>query len=42
MDRESFILYIRTDDVKKDIVEDFKTRFYLILQLLSQIDHFLK
>ena len=35
MDRESFILYIRTDDVKKDIVEDFKTRFYLILQLLS-------
>ena len=27
MDTDSFIVYIKTDDIYKDIAEDFETRF---------------
>ena len=27
MDADSFIVYIKTDDIYKDIAEDFETRF---------------
>ena len=27
MDTDSFIVYIKTDDIYKDITEDFETRF---------------
>ena len=27
MDRDSFIVYIKTDDIYKDFVEDIETRF---------------
>ena len=27
MDTDSFIIYIKTDDIYKDIAEDFETRF---------------
>ena len=27
MDRDSFIIYIKTDDIHKDITEDVETRF---------------
>ena len=27
MDTDSYIVYIRTDDISKDIVEDVETRF---------------
>ena len=33
MDTYSFIVYIKTDDIYKDITEDFETRFDI------QIDH---
>ena len=36
MDTYSFIVYIKTDDIYKDITEDFETRFGI------QIDHYLK
>ena len=28
MDRDSFIVHIKTDDIYKDIAEDVETRFY--------------
>ena len=28
MDTTSFIVYVKTDDIYKDIAEDFETRFY--------------
>ena len=28
MDTDSFIVYIKTDDIYKDIAEDVETRFY--------------
>ena len=27
MDTDNFIIYIKTDDIYKDIAEDFETRF---------------
>ena len=40
MDTDSFIVYIETDDIYKDITEDVKTR--LIIQIMNQIDHCLE
>ena len=40
MDTKSFIVYVKTDDVYKDIAEDVETRF--ILQITNQTDHCLK
>ena len=39
MDTDNFIVYIKTDDIYKDIAEDVETR--LILQIMNQIDHYL-
>ena len=39
MDTDSFIVYIKTDDVYKDIAEDVET---LILQIMNYIDHCVK
>ena len=40
MDRDSFIVYIKTDDIYKDIAEDVETRFdtlnYELDRLLSK------
>ena len=40
MDTYSFIVYIKTDDIYKDIVEELKQGF--ILQTMNQIDHCVK
>ena len=45
MDRDSFIVYIKTDDIYKDFVEDIETRFDTSnyeLDNMNQIDHFVK
>ena len=33
MDTESFIIYIKTDDIYKDIAEDVETRFDIMNQI---------
>ena len=42
MDTDSFIVYIKTDDIYKYIAEDVETSKILILQIMNQIDHYLK
>ena len=45
MDRDSFIVYIKTDDIYKDFVEDIETRFDTSnyeLDNMNQIDHCVK
>ena len=37
MDMDSFIVYLKTDDIYKYIAEDVETR--LILQIMNQTDH---
>ena len=39
MDTDSFIVYIKTDDIYKDIAEDVET---LILQIMNYVDHCVK
>ena len=38
MDADSFIVYIKTDNIYKNITEDVDTRF----DIMNQIDHCLK
>ena len=40
MDTDSFIVYINTDDIYKDIAKDVETRF--ILQNMDQIGRYKK
>ena len=40
MDTYSFIVYLKTDDIYKDIAEELKQGF--ILQTMNQIDHCVK
>ena len=40
MDRDSCMVYIKTDSIYKDIAEDIELD--LILQVMSQTDHYLK
>ena len=37
VERDSFIVYIKTDHIYKDIAEDVETD--LIIQIMNQIDH---
>ena len=37
MDTNSYIVHLKTDDIYKNIAEDFETRF-LTLQIMKQID----
>ena len=41
MDTDTFIVYIKTDDIYKDIAEDVKTKFK-IMNAIPLIDHCLK
>ena len=41
MDRDSFILYIKTDDIKKKTLQKMLKLDY-ILQIMNQIDHYQK